>query len=155
MIRFLSRRDIENDKWNECIKSSHSSQIFGCSFYLDICCPDWSALVLNDYEAVFPIIIKNKYLINHITQPYFVRHFGVYTTNASPDLKPWIQQLTKLASYFNFNVFNISDDFSNEFESKEKIYQSLNLDYSYETIKKKYTPADKALIVAVLSPPDP
>ena len=139
MIRFLSRRDIENDKWNECIKSSHSSQIFGCSFYLDICCPDWSALVLNDYEAVFPIIIKNKYLINHITQPYFVRHFGVYTTNASPDLKPWIQQLTKLASYFNFNVFNSSDDFSNEFESKEKIYQSLNLDYSYETIKKKYS----------------
>jgi hypothetical protein len=84
MIKYLKREEINIQKWDECILRSTSPQIFGCSFYLDVCCPDWSALVLNDYEAVFPIIIKQKYFIKHLTQPYFVRHFGVYNAEQFP-----------------------------------------------------------------------
>jgi hypothetical protein len=139
MIRHLKREDINLQKWDECILRSKSSQIFGCSFYLDICCPNWSALILNDYEAVFPISIKEKYFIKHITQPYFVRHFGIYTDDLSLDITPWIHALTKLARYFNFNVFNNTNDFSSEFKSDEKKYQSLNLNHNYETLKKNYS----------------
>jgi hypothetical protein len=139
MIRHLKREDINLQKWDECILRSKSSQIFGCSFYLDACCPDWSALILNDYEAVFPISIKEKYFIKHITQPYFVRHFGIYTDDLSLDVAPWIHALTKLARYFNFNVFNNTNDFSIEFKSDEKKYQSLNLNHNYETLKKNYS----------------
>jgi hypothetical protein len=139
MIRHLKREDINLQKWDECILRSKSSQIFGCSFYLDACCPDWSALILNDYEAVFPISIKEKYFIKHITQPYFVRHFGIYTDDLSLDVAPWIHVLTKLARYFNFNVFNNTTDFSSEFKSDEKKYQSLNLNHNYETLKKNYS----------------
>jgi hypothetical protein len=139
MIRHLKREDINLQKWDECILRSKSSQIFGCSFYLDACCPDWSALILNDYEAVFPISIKEKYFIKHITQPYFVRHFGIYTNDLSLDVTPWIHALTKLARYFNFNVFNNTTDFSIEFKSDEKKYQSLNLNHNYETLKKNYS----------------
>jgi len=139
MIKYLKREEINIQKWDECILRSTSPQIFGCSFYLDVCCPDWSALVLNDYEAVFPISVKQKYFIKHLTQPYFVRHFGVYNAEPISDFKPWIHELNKLASYFNFNVFTSTNDFSSEYKSGEKIYQLLNLNLTYESLRKNYS----------------
>jgi hypothetical protein len=139
MIKYLKREEINVQKWDECILRSTSPQIFGCSFYLDVCCPDWSALVLNDYEAVFPINVKQKYFIKHLTQPYFIRHFGVYTAEPISDFKPWIHELNILASYFNFNIFNSTNDFSSEYKSGEKIYQLLNLNLTYEALRKNYS----------------
>jgi hypothetical protein len=139
MIKYLKREEINIQKWDDCILRSTSPQIFGCSFYLDVCCPDWSALVLNDYEAVFPISIKQKYFIKHITQPYFVRHFGVYAAESISDFKPWIHELNKLGRYFNFNIFNSTNDFSSEYKSVEKIYQLLNLNLTYEALRKNYS----------------
>ena len=139
MIKYLKREEINVQKWDECILRSTSPQIFGCSFYLDVCCPDWSALVLNDYESVFPISVKHKYFIKHLTQPYFVRHFGVYSTEPISEFKPWIHELNKHAHYFNFNVFNLTNDFSSEYKSGEKIYQLLNLNLTYEALRKNYS----------------
>lgn len=139
MIKYLKRADINIQKWDECILRSTSSQIFGCSFYLDICCSNWSALVLNDYEAVFPFSIKQKYLIKHLTQPYFVRHFGIYTSELSSDITPWINALNKLTPYFNFNLFNRTKNVINNCRTEEKIYQSLNLNLNYEVLRKNYS----------------
>lgn len=139
MIRHLKREEINIQKWDDCILSSTSPQIFGCSFYLDVCCPEWSALVLNDYEAVFPISIKEKYFIKHIAQPYFVRHFGVYTTNESINVKTWIEALSKLVRYININIFNNNLSLLGEFKSTEKIYQTLSLNHNYETLRNNYS----------------
>jgi hypothetical protein len=139
MINYLKREEINIQKWNECILRSTSPQIFGCSFYLDVCCPNWSALVLNDYEAVFPIFIKEKYFIKHITQPYFVRHFGVYTTIALTDIKPWVEALSKLVRYININIFNDTSSLIGELKATEKIYQTLSLSHNYETLRNNYS----------------
>jgi hypothetical protein len=139
MINYLKREEINIQKWDECILRSTSHQIFGCSFYLDICCPNWSALVLNDYEAVFPIHIKEKYFIKHITQPYFVRHFGVYTTNALTEIKPWVEELSKLVRYININIFNNTSSLLGELKAAEKIYQTLSLNHNYETLRNNYS----------------
>jgi hypothetical protein len=139
MINYLKREEINIQKWDECILRSTSPQIFGCSFYLDICCPNWSALVLNDYEAVFPIYIKEKYFIKHITQPYFVRHFGVYSTNALTEIKPWVEALSKLVRYININIFNNNSSLLVESKATEKIYQTLSLNQNYETLRNNYS----------------
>jgi hypothetical protein len=141
MIRYLKREDINLQKWDECILRSTSPQIFGCSFYLDACCPDWSALILNDYEAVFPIYIKEKFFIKYISQPYFVRHFGIYSKNQTIDLTPWIEALNNFAKYIQINVFNLTDLIFGFFPfiKTEKKYQSLNLNHNYVTLKKNYS----------------
>lgn len=139
MIRHLKREDINIQKWDECILSSSSPQIFGCSFYLDVCCPDWSALVLNDYEAVFPIYIKEKFFIKYITQPYFVRHFGVYTANAITDINKWVEALSKLVRYINMNIFNNTSGLLGELKATEKIYQKLSLNHNYDTLRNNYS----------------
>lgn len=141
MIRHLKRKEIDIQKWDDCISKSTSPQIFGCSFYLDVCCPDWSALVLNDYEAVFPIYIKEKFFIKHITQPYFVRHFGVYSKYQSVDLTPWIEAIGKQAKYIIVNVFNSTDLIFGLFKflKTEKKYQMINLNHNHEFIRQNYS----------------
>lgn len=139
MIRHLKREEINTQKWDDCIISSTSPQIFGCSFYLDVCCPEWSALVLNDYEAVFPIYIKEKFFVKYITQPYFVRHFGVYTANTIIDINPWVEVLSKLVRYININIFNNTSSLSGELKATEKIYQKLSLNHNYDTLRNNYS----------------
>jgi hypothetical protein len=141
MIRHLKREDINLQKWDECILRSTSPQIFGCSFYLDACCPDWSALILNDYEAVFPIYIKEKFFIKYISQPYFVRHFGIYSKNQTIDLTPWIEALNNFAKYIQINVFNLTDLIFGFFHfiKTEKKYQMINLNHNYELIRNNYS----------------
>ncbi|MFM7016645.1 MAG: hypothetical protein ACKOX3_09990 [Bacteroidota bacterium] len=139
MIRVLSRIEIDNLKWNNCISNSDSPQLFGYTFFLDICCPEWIGIVLNDYEAVFPISLKSKFHIRYLSQPYFVRHFGIYATNHFIDFKLWIPHLLELATYFNFDVFNINSEFSNHFNVTEKVYQTLDLNFTHSALKSNYS----------------
>ncbi|MGZ4117920.1 MAG: hypothetical protein ACXVPY_10580, partial [Bacteroidia bacterium] len=81
MIKFIEHKNIDKQKWDACIQSSSSECIFVYSWYLDIVSDNWAALVLNDYEAVFPIASKSKYKINYIYQPFFTRYFGLYSKN--------------------------------------------------------------------------
>ncbi|MBL0330397.1 MAG: hypothetical protein IPP64_13480 [Bacteroidetes bacterium] len=79
MIQYLEHKKINKKKWDECISNAGNSSVFVYSWYLDVVSEDWSALVLNDYEAVFPIASKSKYKINYVYQPFFTRYFGVFS----------------------------------------------------------------------------
>ena len=52
MIKFVLHKDVDTDKWDECIKKSVNALPYAFSWYLDIVAEYWDALVLNDYEAV-------------------------------------------------------------------------------------------------------
>ena len=60
MIKFVQHKNVDTDKWDECIKKSVNSLPYAFSWYLDIVVEHWDALVLNDYEAVFPLPSKQK-----------------------------------------------------------------------------------------------
>jgi len=81
MIHFIEHKNISKEKWDACINNSSNVCIFVYSWYLDTVCNDWDALVLNDYEAVFPLAAKSKYKIDYLYQPFFTRYFGVYSKN--------------------------------------------------------------------------
>ena len=55
MIRFVEHNEVDTDKWDQCIKRSINSTPYAFSWYLDIVVSNWNALILNDYEAVFPL----------------------------------------------------------------------------------------------------
>ena len=55
MIHYIQHKDIDFEKWDACVANSFNRLIYGFSWYLDVVCDDWDALVLNDYEAVFPL----------------------------------------------------------------------------------------------------
>lgn len=79
MIEYFKNKEINQTKWNDCVYSSINFRVFAFSWYLDIACDDWDALVLNDYEAVMPLPFKIKKIKKYIFPPYFVPQLGVFS----------------------------------------------------------------------------
>jgi hypothetical protein len=70
-IRFLDRKDIDTDRWDQCVRDSPHSDIYALSGYLDIMARHWSGLVQDDYSAVLPIPWNRKYFLSYVYTPRF------------------------------------------------------------------------------------
>jgi hypothetical protein len=81
MILHVKRKDLEVEKYDNCIEKSVQSRIYAFSWYLDIVADNWDVLVLDDYEAVMPIPWLRKYGIKHIAQPFFCQQLGVFSSH--------------------------------------------------------------------------
>src|SRR5882757_6050862 len=85
-IVVVKRKDIDDNKWNDCIKNASNSLIYSYTFYLDTMAKHWDALVLNDYEAVMPLTYNKKYGIYYLYQPPFIASLGVFGNNITETL---------------------------------------------------------------------
>lgn len=79
MIRFVKHSEVDTDKWDECIKSSVNTMPYAFSWYLDIVVAHWNALILNDYEAVFPLPTRKKFLFTYAYTPFWVQQLGLFS----------------------------------------------------------------------------
>jgi hypothetical protein len=79
MIRHITNKEIDREKWDRCIENSSIETIYPYSWYLDLVSPAWEGLVMGDYEAVFPITWKKKYGILYIVQPVLSQQLGIFS----------------------------------------------------------------------------
>ncbi|REJ85211.1 MAG: hypothetical protein DWQ44_03870 [Bacteroidetes bacterium] len=79
MIKYFKHRDIDKQRWDDCVNRSANALVYANSFYLDVVSPGWDALVLNDYDAVFPLTHRKKYGIAYICQPPFTQQLGMFS----------------------------------------------------------------------------
>jgi len=79
MIRFVKHNEIDTDKWDACIKKSVNSLPYAFSWYLDIIVVRWNALILNDYEAVFPLPTRQKFRLKYSFTPFWVQQLGLFS----------------------------------------------------------------------------
>lgn len=78
MIKYLSRKELNTEQYDQCILDSTNSEIYAFSWYLDIVTEDWGALVLDNYKAVMPIPIRKKYGIQYVYQPLWTLQLGIF-----------------------------------------------------------------------------
>jgi len=83
MIRYLKQSDIDKKLWDQCISNAGNPLADSMSWYLDITCPGWSALILDDYKAVMPLPVRRKFGINYIYKPLFIQQLGLFGNNIS------------------------------------------------------------------------
>lgn len=79
MIKYISHQDIDKNLWDEAIRNSPAGNMYGYSWYLDIICNGWDALVMDEYSAVMPLTKRRKYFINYIFPPFFAQQLGIYS----------------------------------------------------------------------------
>lgn len=77
-LLYIKHRNIDFKKWDKTILSSKFPFVFAQSFYLNATCPKWDALVIGDYESVFPITHKTKFGYRYLPQPPFTSQLGAY-----------------------------------------------------------------------------
>ncbi len=141
MIQFVEHKKINKNKWDDCINNSSNPSIFVYSWYLDVVCKDWSALILGDYEAVFPLATKSKYKIDYIFQPFFTRYFGLFTSSKMTDklVSDFLNAIPSKFKYIEFCLHESNSVSSKRMETSEKKFQVLDLNSTHEALQKSYS----------------
>lgn len=145
MIKYIEHKNIDKKKWDVCIDSSSNACIFVYSWYLDVVCENWTALVLNDYEAVFPIAANTKYKINYIYQPFFTRYFGVYTNKKLSEklVNEFLLAIPEKFKYLEYCLHEKNSISNNGFLANEKKYQMLDMNNAYSLLNKNFSENSK------------
>ncbi len=140
-IRYITHNELDKSKWDNCIETASNGIVFAYSWYLDAVCDNWDALVLNEYEAVFPITKKSKFGLNYFVNPIFALQLGIFSKSilTTSLVEQFINAIPKKLKLIDIQL-NFGNDIDNQsFEISSKKCQSINLSSSYEEISKKYS----------------
>ncbi len=113
-IRHITHNDIDFKKWDQTILASKFPLVFAQSFYLSATFPNWDALVIGDYETVFPITQKEKFGIPYLHQPSFTPQLGVYGQINETIEKQFYDYITK-----KYKLIEIELNASNVLQTKD------------------------------------
>ncbi len=108
-INHITHENIDFDKWDKTVLSSEFPLVFAQSFYLNATAPNWNALVINDYESIFPLTIKSKFGYNYLPQPPFTSQLGVFG-KVNNEIEKMFYDYIKL----NFKLIEIELNASNK-----------------------------------------
>jgi hypothetical protein len=141
LIKYLKYEEIDKLKWDDCINKSCNGIIYAYSWYLDIVCPSWEALIEDDYEKVFPLTPRKKSGINYLFQPFFTQQLGIFSRNEMDKdaISGFINKIPGKYKFIeiNFNTFNKPD--TEKFNFIPNLTYELDLRPSYETINQNYS----------------
>jgi hypothetical protein len=84
-IKYLANKDIDLQKWDQCIAGAKNGVIYGYSYYLNQMAIHWDGLVLGDYEAVMPLTWNKKYGIAYLYQPFLAAQLGIFGNDLDGD----------------------------------------------------------------------
>lgn len=79
MLRFIHRKVIDTEKWDQVIAESPAETIYPYSWYLDAVASNWSALVVDDYRFIMPVVWKKKAGMKYVYQPFHTQQLGVFS----------------------------------------------------------------------------
>jgi hypothetical protein len=141
MIRYVKHNQINKAKWDECILQSFNGIIYAYSWYLDIVCNGWEALVEDDYKSVMPLTVGKKFGFYYLYPPFFTQQLGVFAIGKLTDdkIRDFIDHIPVKFRFYeiNLNTFNKLD--GEKYQLKNNITCELDLIDSYENIYRKYS----------------
>ncbi len=140
-IRYISNTQIDKNAWDKCIIMAVNGTIYAYSWYLDLVCEDWDALVSGDYETVFPLPFRNKAGITYLYQPFFTQQLGIFSNNhLTPDIvEAFLKAIPEKFRFaeINLNSFNKPDE--KRWRIKHNANYELDLIESYDRLSSRYS----------------
>ncbi|MFL5765642.1 MAG: GNAT family N-acetyltransferase [Bacteroidia bacterium] len=139
MIRFVNRKNINIQKWDALVSGSSNTSIFGYSWYLDAVCENWGALIMDEYEAVFPLVFRSRYNISYVYQPFFTRYFGVFAKGkvTAKTMKEFLEEIPAKFRFVDICIPAVID--VPGFTAKEKKFQELDMAAKHAELSKAYS----------------
>lgn len=141
-MRFLHRGDVDEGRWDEVIAQSQAETLYPYTWYLDTVAERWSALVMDDYRFVMPVVWKQKYGLKYIYQPYYTQQLGIFSKEyVDPavigEMLPVLYKKFRFAN-FNFNAKNLVGEDKN-WSLYDKTNYVLDLNSDYEKISASFS----------------
>ncbi len=140
-MKYLRNNEIDRHLWDSCVKHSSCNLIYAQSFYLDAMAENWDAIVVGNYEAVFPLPWKSKFGIKYIYRPAFTQQLGLFSTRNDVALRDLLDQVKKHFKYADL-CLNYRSDKADTLTGHTNYVLSLNRPYeaiagNYKTDLKK------------------
>lgn len=82
----LDNSKIDTVRWNRCVLNSKNEHVYGYTWYLKEVAESWVGFVLEDYNAVFGVPVKQKLGFFYIFQPDFYQRSEVFGDYSTADL---------------------------------------------------------------------
>ncbi len=144
MLRILCHKEIDKQRWNAALDNSIIPLPYVYSWYLDIACPQWNAIVNEDYSVIAPLSYRIKAGIKYLYQPFFTQQFGLFFSHSdiinSAELSQEFYALLKSNSSFIQYQINHTNPFPSGFTKVHtRVTHLLLLNREYELIAKDFS----------------
>ena len=139
MIKHLQNSSINFIKWDNCINNAINGNVFAYSWYLNILCENWEALVLGNYEYVMPLFRKTRLNKNiYYTSKLGIR-LGVFSNKLLSEeiVQKFIDAIPKKNSIINISL-NVFNQLKSKNIKNNSTYE-IDLIKSYKRIAENYT----------------
>ncbi|MCK5028317.1 MAG: hypothetical protein KAR57_01695 [Bacteroidales bacterium] len=138
-IQYLKNHEINFVRWDNCINNALNGSVFAYSWYLNIICEDWAALVSGDYKYVMPLLFKSEFKKDIFYSHKLGQRLGVFSNLLlSEDIvAKFINTIPKYNSLISISL-NKSNKLNSPEVKKLKTYE-LDLIQSYKKISEKYS----------------
>jgi len=140
-IRYLQNHEIDQDKWDDCIVHSFNGLVYAYTWYLDAICEEWHALVEDDYERVFPLIMKRKFGVDLLYQPFFTQQLGLFSRKILDQdvVDEFVNKIPLKFKYVEINLNTHNKIDVQKFNITPQLNLELDIINSYTQIKTKYS----------------
>lgn len=140
-IRLVPNKLIDRTAWDQCVNQAVNGTLYAYSWYLDLVCEGWDALVSEDYETVFALPFRKKLGISYLYQPFFTQQLGILSIrHITPEIADAFLDaipLKYLLVEINLNTFNRPDE--TKWAIKQNLNYELDLIESYPILRKRYS----------------
>jgi len=140
-IRLVQHKDLDKAAWDNCIGQAVNGNIYAFSWYLDIVCDEWDALISGEYESVFPLTYRKKFGIWYLYQPFFTQQLGIFSiSHITPHIvEEFLSAIPKKYRFaeINLNAYNKPD--KSRWQLTANLNHELDLIEPYEILKKGYS----------------
>jgi len=140
-IKYIKHRDIDPIKWDKTIDNCYNGMVYGYSFFLNnMAGKRWDALILGDYEAVFPLVWSSKYGLKYLYQPFFCQQLGLFSkTRITEDLMhEFIKKIPRKFVYWDFHLNYNNNFFSPHITFVNRTSFNIDLNQDYLSIYDKF-----------------
>ncbi|RYG39962.1 MAG: GNAT family N-acetyltransferase [Chitinophagaceae bacterium] len=138
-IRYLVNKEIDLQKWDNCIAPASNGLIYGYSYYLDTMSRHWDALVYGDYEAVMPLTWNKKYGVAYLYQPFLTAQLGVFGNELSAGLlQSFLDRIPSRFLYWDIYLNHQNNFPSDKYHLYPRRNFVLHLNKPYEELSKSY-----------------
>jgi len=139
MMEYLSRNQLNIEKYNQCISAAVNTRIYAYAWYLDAVCDDWDVLVKDNYQFVMPLPKRKKYGINYVYQVPWIQQLGVFSKDSINEglVKNFLKKIPK-----KFKLVDVLLNAENKIHLPQvevKTNFILPLNISYQSIRKNYS----------------
>jgi hypothetical protein len=140
MISFIENKNIDHNRWDRLISQSPNGLIYSYSWFLDLVCENWDALIEDDYRSVLPLPRRKKYGFEYIFQPFYTNQFGIISPAevSTEKVNSFLQNIPKRFRYVDIMLNFQNRTTAPDYKITERKAQFLNLNSGYDAILKRY-----------------